>query len=161
MKHCEIIVGGDIMPTYVALPSFNMGKDDLVAENVIYDDKERGIKITVQDMLDYLEDAVIASGAKIYYDTSENWNKKSSLISEKGSLYIYSDKFSSGDIPIPAIKVGDGNAYVIDLPFTSDILNDHINNMVVHLSARDRWKLENSVCAEMSQVDEEELKLFK
>ena len=161
MKHCEIIVGGDIMPTYVALPSFNMGKDDLIAENVIYDDKERGIKITVQDMLDYLEDAVIASGAKIYYDTSENWNKKSSLISEKGSLYIYSDKFSSGDIPIPAIKVGDGNAYVIDLPFTSDILTDHINNMVVHLSARDRWKLENSVCAEMSQVDEEELKLFK
>lgn len=149
------------MPTYVALPSFNMGKDDLVAENVIYDDKEHGVKITVQDMLDYLAQAVAASGAKIYYDTSENWAKKTSLVSEKGSIYVYSDKYSSGGIPIPAMKVGDGLAYVVDLPFSSEPIDDHINNMMVHLSEHDRWKLENSVCAEMSQVDQEELKLFK
>ena len=54
------------MPTYVNLPSFNLGKDDLTAENVIYEDKEHGIIITVQDMLDYLSQAVSASGAKIY-----------------------------------------------------------------------------------------------
>ena len=30
------------MPTYVNLPSFNLGKDDLTAENVIYEDKEHG-----------------------------------------------------------------------------------------------------------------------
>lgn len=149
------------MPTYVNLPSFNLGKDDLTAENVIYEDKEHGIIITVQDMLDYLSQAVSASGAKIYYDTSENWAQKTSLVSEKGSIYVWSDKYSSGGIPVPAMKVGDGLAYVVDLPFSSEPIDDHINNMMVHLSERDRWKLENSVCAEMSQVDQEELKLFK
>ena len=59
------------------------------------------------------------------------------------------------------MKVGDGLAYVVDLPFSSEPIDDHINNMMVHLSEHDRWKLENSVCAEMSQVDQEELKLFK
>lgn len=145
------------MPTYVALPSFNIGKDDLTADNVIYYDKEHEVKITVQDMLEYLEKAISASGAKIYYDTKENWSKQTSLVSEKGSLYIYSDQFMSGDVPIPSIKVGDGSAYVVDLPFTTNVIDSHIKDMTVHLSEQDRWKLENSVCAELIG---EELKLF-
>lgn len=117
------------MPTYVALPSFNMDKDDLVAANVSYDDKKHGVKTNVQLMLEYLQDAIVASGAKIYYDTSENWETKGTEISEKGSLYVYSDKYILGDTNIPAIKVGDGISRISNLPFTDEPLNNSLNDL--------------------------------
>ena len=117
------------MPTYVALPSFNMDKDDLVASNVIYDDKKHGVKTNVQLMLEYLQDAIVASGAKIYYDTSENWETKGTEISEKGSLYVYSDKYISGDTNVPAIKVGDGISKISNLPFTDEPLKNSIEDL--------------------------------
>lgn len=117
------------MPTYVALPSFNMDKDDLVAANVIYNDIQHGVKTNVQLMLEYLQDAIVASGAKIYYDTSENWETKGTEISEKGSLYVYSDKYILGDTNIPAIKVGDGISKISNLPFTDEPLKNSIDDL--------------------------------
>lgn len=149
------------MPTYVNLPSFNLGKDDLTAENVIYEDKEHGIVITVQDMLDYLASAVIAAGAKIYYGTTEYWDLGPPIVSEAGSMYVYSDYYTDDSTVVPAIKVGDGMAYVSSLPFINKEVDDHINNVAVHLSQKDREKLENSVCARIDEVDGENLILHK
>lgn len=43
---------------------------------------------------------------------------------------------------IPGIKIGDGNAYLIDKPFvgddTRDMLVEHINNQVIHITAEER-----------------------
>ena len=42
------------------------------------------------------------------------------MISENGAIYIYEDLTESAadsDVSIPGIKIGDGNAYLIDLPF--------------------------------------------
>ena len=117
------------MPTYVALPSFNMDKDDLVASNVVYNDIQHGVKTNVQLMLEYLQDAVVASGAKIYYDTSENWETKGTEISEKGSLYVYSDKYFVDNENIPAIKVGDGISQISSIPFTDEPLKNSIEDL--------------------------------
>lgn len=54
---------------------------------------------------------------EIYSDTTANWNAKFGLIGKKDCLYIYTDYIIEGGIPIPSIKVGDGKAYLIDLPF--------------------------------------------
>ena len=147
------------MPIYTNLPSFDFRKSDINANDVNYQNVS-GTQTTVGATLQYLEQAVIASGAKIYYDTKENWAQKTSLVSEKGSIYVYSNQYTDGAQNIPALKVGDGLAYVVDLPFVEKEFYDHINDTVVHLSQQDRWKLENSVCAEMSTVEAENLNLY-
>lgn len=51
--------------------------------------------------------------------TTAEWNSNPSLISQKNMIYIYTDYDEVDGQKIPAIKIGDGNAYLIDLPFTS------------------------------------------
>ena len=83
-----------------------------------------------------------ASYCKILYDTTANWNSQSQLISESDTAYVYIDYYtdSSGDY-VPAIKLGDGVAYLIDRPVLTQIYDEHIANQVVHITAaeRDAW----------------------
>lgn len=64
-------------------------------------------------------------GSYVRYDSTAGWNAQQQLISVRGVIYIYSDHGSvtteSGDVlPVPGFKVGDGNSYLIDLPFASE-----------------------------------------
>lgn len=80
--------------------------------------------------------------------TVEEWNSDKNLISQKGTLYIYNNykvikDEDDNEIFLPGIKLGDGKAYLIDLPFlNTDPLDeqilDHINNNVIHVSLEDR-----------------------
>lgn len=87
----------------------------------------------------------------ILCDTKENWDAKIGFIPPKGTIVIYSDYTKYEDQDYPCFKVGDGNAYLIDLPFSGDdlraALSAHIENASIHLSESDRNKLENSVKA--------------
>ena len=54
--------------------------------------------------------------------TSAEWAALTTLVSMPGEVYVYSDGGTDAQgNPIPMIKVGDGNAYVVDLPFTTAI----------------------------------------
>lgn len=80
--------------------------------------------------------------------TKEEWNLNPSLISKKNVLYFYTNfktiQKDNEQIIIPGIKFGDGKAYLIDLPFLNDnsyfedMLLDHINNHLIHVSNEDR-----------------------
>lgn len=80
--------------------------------------------------------------------TVEEWNSDKDLISQKGILYIYNNykiinDQEGNEIFLPGIKLGDGKAYLIDLPFlNTDAFNeqilDHINNKIIHVSLDDR-----------------------
>ena len=84
--------------------------------------------------------------AKAMTDTTENWNLKPTFIPSKGLLIIYMDHgtiIREGEtINVPGIKIGDGQAYLVDLPFVGDdwvaILEDHIRNTVVHITQEER-----------------------
>lgn len=72
---------------------------------------------------------------EIYSDTTANWNAKVGLIAKKDCVYVYTDYTMDGDTPIPSMKVGTGNAYLIDLPFvySGDVTAEQIafwNNKV-------------------------------
>ena len=73
----------------------------------------------------------------------------SGLRSTRCQLIIYTDGNVVDGVNYPKFKVGDGNACVVDLPFTEGefeaALTQHINNATTHLSTADREKLENSV----------------
>lgn len=92
---------------------------------------------------------------KIYYGTVEQWNA-SHEISKKQALYVYTDAIKEQEHTIPKFKIGDGLAYVVDLPFVGDdvsaILVEHISNSVSHITSQERlaW---NSKC----KIDESDL----
>ena len=58
------------------------------------------------------------SGKKeVLSDTTAGWNAKRDLISVKDTVYVYTDFDVVDGKRVPNIKIGDGNAYLIDLPF--------------------------------------------
>lgn len=67
--------------------------------------------------------------------TSEFWKSQTTYIPKKGEVIIYTDygQDEKGN-NIPNFKVGDGNAYVMDLPFAgcNFLLQIHINDKSVH-----------------------------
>lgn len=77
------------------------------------------------------------------------WAEQTEYVPKAGELVIYTDyatkEIDGQTVNIPAIKVGDGMAYVTDLPFvgeeTRDLLADHIANTIVHITQaeRDAW----------------------
>lgn len=84
-------------------------------------------------------------------DTTENWNTKTEFVPMRGEIIIYTDhatiKDDFGiDINVPGVKIGDGNAYLIDLPFVGDEvryqllmeLRRHEENPVIHVTQGDR-----------------------
>lgn len=84
-------------------------------------------------------------------DTTSNWNNHRSFIPMLGEIIIYTDHGQIDDgygnlINVPGIKIGDGNAYLIDLPFVgNDVryeilqqLNAHENNTNIHVTQADR-----------------------
>lgn len=83
---------------------------------------------------------------KLKRDTTANWNAAQGFIPLEGEIIIYLDgrqiEQDGQLINMPLIKVGDGLAYVQDLPFvdsdTRDTLLEHINNTLIHVSAHDR-----------------------
>lgn len=87
-----------------------------------------------------------AFSGKISVDTTEGWNQKITYIPVKGEIVIFSDRCILGGTNYPGIKIGDGLAYVVDLPFFGEdetnrvinIINNHINDVSAHVSAEDR-----------------------
>lgn len=94
----------------------------------------------------YIKDKGLDS---IRVNTTAAWKEQVDYAPPAGQLIIYTDGNVVDGVNYPKFKVGDGNAYVIDLPFTEGefeaALTQHINNATTHLSAADREKLENSV----------------
>ena len=84
--------------------------------------------------------------ARALVDTTENWQKRTSYIPERGEIIIYSDRNTLDGQNYPGIKIGDGMAYVVDLPFVGqeieatifDVLNQHIEDMSVHVTDEER-----------------------
>lgn len=93
---------------------------------------------------------------RVKRDTTARWNQCKLFVPEKGRIIVYTDhkKILDGEgneVNVPGIKIGDGNAYLIDLPFVDDDIRlqieqavarfeEHIANQKVHVSDQDREK---------------------
>lgn len=90
--------------------------------------------------------------ADVLYGTTAEWNAKRLLISKYRTIYVYSDykviaPETEGDVATyqPGIKIGDGKAYLIDLPFiTGDFetlernLQEHVSNTSIHVTSEEK-----------------------
>ena len=87
--------------------------------------------------------------------TKAQWDSQPTLIAEKDVVYVYSDyKTSSSGLPIPAFKVGDGKAYLIDMPF-----NDGMAEVDIKPTDVESWN--NKVTAVVYEDDPTNLVLSK
>ena len=97
---------------------------------------------------------VVGGDCRVLYASTETWNSQPQLIADKGYLYIYSDyKQNEQGQNIAGIKVGDGLAYLIDIPFTDDLYARHIEDTVLHISPEDREKWDNKVTCFLDPLD--------
>ena len=99
--------------------------------------------------------------AEVLYGTTEEWNEQRLLRSEKKTIYIYTDHeiIQSGDeneppVYRPGIKVGDGNAYLIDIPFIMGDydtlernLTEHVSNTSIHVTEAEKTFWNNKMRA--------------
>lgn len=107
---------------------------------------------------------------RIYYDTTATWDLQSSLVGIAGAVYIYSDYTYLEDgagnrTPIAGIKIGDGNAYLSDLPFVSDSMTytivSHISDTSMHTTPREKAFWNNKVSSFLGGQEGETLILSK
>lgn len=103
-----------------------------------------------------------SSSSDIQIHTTSYWNQQISYIPPAGTLIIYSDYSILDNKEVPNFKVGDGLAYVVDLPFIEDDLRaqliEHIDNSSIHVTAQEKQNWNNKVfvnAEQISQTDQE------
>lgn len=82
--------------------------------------------------------------------TTAEWNSQITFIPKAGEIIVYSDRQRlDNNSTICGVKIGDGNAYCIDLPFVGDdianALLEHIDNQVVHITQEERNRWNNKI----------------
>lgn len=97
--------------------------------------------------------SLYAPSSKIISHTTAEWESLgTTTVSESGVLYVYTDyKQDESGKNIPGFKMGDGNAYVADLPFSSAMFDMHMNNTDIHITAAEREKWNNKVSVLMNE----------
>lgn len=79
---------------------------------------------------------------RVKHKTEAEWNAQPMLVGSSGVIYVYDDHYILGSKNVPAIKIGDGNAYLIDAPFITDYLEtvivNHISDTSMHTSSQEK-----------------------
>lgn len=96
-------------------------------------------------------------------DTVDNWNANRSFIPLRGEIIVYTDYGKvydelGNEVNIPWVKIGDGNAYLIDLPFVGDdvrfqilhALRNHTDDTEVHITQQEREFWNNKLNCKVS-----------
>ncbi|MBQ9301301.1 MAG: hypothetical protein IJ214_12420 [Clostridia bacterium] len=84
-------------------------------------------------------------------DTTAGWNARKDYIPRKGEIILYTDcgavlDETGREIAVPGIKIGDGQAFAVDLPFTDDgtrllvlrEIREHTERLDIHVTAEER-----------------------
>ena len=120
--------------------------------------------LTADDLNLVSKEALIATIAAlnikvsaIYIGTEASFDDNT-VISEPNAVYIYTNHSTdSQGRNVPAYKIGDGNAYLIDLPYSTTLLEEHINDTTVHITDAERNFWNNKVRCFYSTIEEDNL----
>jgi len=100
--------------------------------------------------------------AEVSYGTRAHWEANPMFVPPKGSIVVWSDHGTLNGKKVPGFKIGDGNAYNIDLPFVGDdvaarieaALAVHVGTQSIHVSASDRGSWNNKVSIDDNVLNE-------
>lgn len=90
-------------------------------------------------------DGVTPIGAPMYFGTTAEWSERTDLVSVKNNIYVYTDYKQVGDQYIAGVKIGDGLAYVVDLPFLDAQFQSHAADSDIHVTPQEKafWNAKN------------------
>ncbi len=122
-----------------------------------------------QKALEQLNAKINIAQNSILFNTKAEWDAQPTLRTQANIIYVYTDAFEleSGE-KIAGIKIGDGNAYLIDKAFISDYLANqiaelitqfqaHLADNVRHITGEERTKWNNKLNYELSEEEPETL----
>lgn len=100
--------------------------------------------------------------AEVSYGTRAHWEANPRFVPPKGMIVVWSDHGTVNGKKVPGFKIGDGNAYNIDLPFVGDdvaarieaALAVHVGTQSIHVSASDRDSWNNKVSIDDNVLNE-------
>lgn len=83
---------------------------------------------------------------RVSIGTVESWASEPTFVPERGMFIVYMNRSVINNIEYPGVKIGDGNAYVADLPFAGDDvannilaqLNLHANDTNIHVTSAEK-----------------------
>lgn len=100
-----------------------------------------------------MADVIMSVRTTMKRDTTANWNSKRDFVPLLGELIIYTDFTERDGVPIPNIKIGDGSAFCIDLPFIYSAddteLRKHVADHIKHVTSDDRTRWDNKLNCEL------------
>lgn len=109
-----------------------------------------GVTVLTEEIKRYAD----ATYAKWTEATSESWDNNITYIPVVGEICVWTDYAVVDGKNVPSIKIGDGNAYAVDLPFVSDDIReelfDHVNNKTIHITASERTNWNDKIAADVS-----------
>ena len=99
--------------------------------------------VTVSTLQEYL-DANLTK--QIRFGTTSQWAAQTSLVSEAETVYVYTDHSQDryGNA-LAGLKVGDGSAYVVDLPFVDAAYAEHVADTNIHVTSQEKAFWNNKV----------------
>lgn len=119
-------------------------------------------KETPEISLTISDSGIPANAARIEVRTTAEWNERMLYIPKVGRIIVYSDRNVIDGVAYPGVKIGDGLAYVVDLPFVGDdvasrimaIIEEHIQNEQIHVTEAERAFWNNKINYEMDDSGE-------
>ena len=105
--------------------------------------------------------SLVGDDITVESNTTKTWAAKTDYIPDAKTICVWSDyKVAEDGNYIPGIKIADGKAYAVDLPFVTDwletLITDHINNASVHVNKSTVDSLVDTVAEGITlDVDEE------
>ena len=145
----ELIDGYNHHFTFIAYQRFTIGKEievhksSTIPSGVMTDKTGDDGGPVVQSLVNIFGEVQKIGGVTVgvVVHTTEEWAELGRVVSIKGCWYVYSDYRQEEDPEtheikdIPATKIGDGMAYIVDLPFaTIPITQEEVNKWNNYIS---------------------------
>lgn len=123
----------------------------ITIDNVLSATSENPVQNKViYEALEGIEAQLSTISANAVVNTTAYWNAQLDFIPARGEIIVYTDhgavEVDGRTVNVPAIKIGDGLAYCVDLPFVGDAdrayilaqLTAHANNTDIHTTAQEK-----------------------
>lgn len=93
----------------------------------------------------------------VAYGTRAQWESRPDFVPSPGQIVVWSDRgkttVDGNEVDVPGIKIGDGNAYNLDLPFAGDdvafrllsMIETHVSDSSIHVSSANRTSWDGKV----------------
>lgn len=130
----------------ITLSDYKGTTEDTIAEAIqdILTNQDGSLTFVLPDGREITTDP-LKSELPMYFGTTAEWTARTDLVSEQNAFYVWTDYKEIDGQYIAGMKLGDGMAYVVDLPFMDAQFQSHASNTDIHVTSEEKafWNAKN------------------